>query len=61
MRMGGKVKLKTVSGDTITVQEKGGKWMVLDETGKSAMIETADVLQANGNVFVIDTVLMPKM
>ena len=61
MKHGGKAKLKTVSGDTLTVEEKGGKWVVVDEKGGMATIETADVLQANGVVHVIDSVLMPKI
>ncbi|MDB5511392.1 MAG: hypothetical protein JWR08_875, partial [Enterovirga sp.] len=36
-----------------------GKWVVTDATGKSAAIETPDVLQANGVVHVVDGVLMP--
>lgn len=61
MKMGGKVGLKTVEGETLTVQESMGKWVVVDATGKTAGIETADVLQANGVVHVVDSVLMPKM
>lgn len=61
MKMGGKVNLKTVQGETLTVQEDKGKWVVIDASGKGAVIETADVMQANGVVHVVDAVLMPKM
>jgi uncharacterized surface protein with fasciclin (FAS1) repeats len=61
MKNGGKANLTTVSGDALTIEKKADGWAVIDETGNAAMIETADVLQANGNVFVIDTVLMPRM
>ena len=61
MKSGGKVGLKTVEGETLTVEERMGKFVVVDSTGKAAGIETADVLQANGVVHVIDSVLMPKM
>jgi uncharacterized surface protein with fasciclin (FAS1) repeats len=61
MKSGGKASLKTVEGGTLIVAENNGKWTVTDASGHSATIETPDVLQANGNVFVIDTVLMPKM
>jgi uncharacterized surface protein with fasciclin (FAS1) repeats len=61
MKNGGKVMLKTVAGETLTVEQKMGKWVVVDQGGHVAMIETPDVLQANGVVHVIDTVLMPKM
>jgi uncharacterized surface protein with fasciclin (FAS1) repeats len=59
MKNGGKASLKTVEGETLTVQESMGKWVVTDATGKSAAIETPDVLQANGVVHVVDSVLMP--
>jgi len=61
MKNGGKVMLKTAEGETLTVEEAKGKWMVIDAAGHSATIETPDVMQANGNVFVIGSVLMPKM
>lgn len=61
MKMNGKVNLKTVQGETLTVQEDKGKWVVIDASGKGAVIETPDVMQANGVVHVIDSVLMPKM
>ena len=58
---GGKAVLKTVAGGTLTVEQKMGKWVVVDAGGNAATIETPDVLQANGVVHVIDAVLMPKM
>ncbi|GLK83377.1 fasciclin domain-containing protein [Ancylobacter defluvii] len=60
MKHGGKATLKTVEGQTLVVEEKMGKWVVVDKAGHVAAIETPDVLQANGVVHVIDTVLMPK-
>nr|WP_310202287.1 fasciclin domain-containing protein [Ancylobacter sp. 3268] len=60
MKHGGKATLKTVEGQTLVVEEKMGKWVVVDRAGHVATIETPDVLQANGVVHVIDTVLMPK-
>lgn len=59
MKHGGKATLKTVEGKTLTVEEHMGKWVVVDQAGNMAAIQTADVLQANGVVHVIDTVLMP--
>lgn len=61
MKHNGKATLKTVEGQTLTVEEKMGKWVVVDHAGNMAAIETPDVLQSNGVVHVIDTVLMPKM
>ncbi|MDQ0510706.1 fasciclin domain-containing protein [Ancylobacter amanitiformis] len=60
MKHGGKATLKTVEGQTLTVEEKMGKWVVVDQAGHTATIETPDVLQSNGVVHVINTVLMPK-
>jgi uncharacterized surface protein with fasciclin (FAS1) repeats len=57
---GGMATVPTVAGGTLTVMEHNGGWAVKDENGGMAMIETADVMQANGVVHVIDGVLMPK-
>ncbi len=56
----GKVTLKTVEGENLTVMKDGtGKWWVMDAKGGKAMITILNVLQSNGVIFVIDTVLMP--
>ena len=57
---GGKATLKTVSGGTLTAMSSGGKVMVMDESGGSANVTTADVLQSNGVIHVVDKVLLPK-
>ena len=59
--MGGRLNLQTVSGDTITVQAKGGNLFVYDEAGNVAKVTIADVNQSNGVIHVVDKVLMPKM
>ena len=56
---GGKAVLKTVEGDSITVAKHDGKWTVTDDKGNVAHITIADVTQSNGEIFVIDKVLMP--
>ena len=57
----GKATLKTVEGEDVTVtKDAEGKWWLIDANGGKAMITQADVAQSNGNIFVIDTVLMPK-
>lgn len=56
---GGKAMLKTVEGESITVADRGGKWTVTDAKGNVANITIADVAQSNGEIFVIDKVLMP--
>lgn len=57
---GGTANLVTVAGGTISVKMDGEKLVIVDEAGGGASIETADVMQANGVVHVIDSVLMPK-
>ena len=56
----GEAKLKTVAGETITVKQAGpGKLTITDAKGDVAMVTIADVLQSNGVIHVIDTVLLP--
>ena len=56
----GEAKLKTVSGDWLIVRQAGpGKLSVTDAKGNVAMVTIADVLQSNGVIHVIDTVLLP--
>ena len=56
----GEAKLKTVAGDWIVVKQAGpGKLTVTDDKGNVATVTIADVLQSNGVIHVIDTVLMP--
>jgi uncharacterized surface protein with fasciclin (FAS1) repeats len=57
---GGKHNVKTVEGGTITLQMAGDKLTITDEKGGVATVTQADVMQSNGVVHVIDTVLMPK-
>ena len=57
---GGAHNVKTASGGTITLKMQGDTLVVIDESGNGAAVETADVMQSNGVVHVIDTVLMPK-
>jgi len=56
----GEAKLKTVAGEDIIVKQVGpGKLSVTDSKGDVAMVTIADVLQSNGVIHVIDTVLLP--
>lgn len=57
---GGKAEIKTVSGDMIYASLKDGKVMITDEMGRSATVTIADVMQSNGVIHVVDTVLLPK-
>ena len=56
---GGKVALKTVEGEPLTVSQSGGGWMVTDTKGGSARITIPNVYQSNGVIMVVDKVLMP--
>ena len=56
----GEAHLKTVAGKDLIVKQAGpGKLTITDAKGDVAMITIADVLQSNGVIHVIDTVLLP--
>ena len=55
----GKATLKTVEGGTLTAEEKGGKIEIMDTKGDVATVTIADVMQSNGVIHVVNTVLMP--
>jgi uncharacterized surface protein with fasciclin (FAS1) repeats len=57
---GGKAKVKTVGGCDLDLQLGGGKVHITDETGATAQVTQADVVQSNGVVHVINKVLLPK-
>jgi len=58
---GGTAKLTTVAGGEIIVKDAGpGKLSVTDAKGDVATVTIGDVLQSNGVIHVIDTVLLPN-
>jgi uncharacterized surface protein with fasciclin (FAS1) repeats len=57
---GGQAQLKTVEGGTITAMLDGNNVVLKDERGGTATVSQTDVMQKNGVVHVIDTVLMPN-
>lgn len=57
---GGKATLKTVSGGMLTATASGSSVMVMDESGGTATVTIADVVQSNGVIHVVDKVLLPK-
>ena len=57
---GGSAKLKTVAGGTLTATEAGGTITLTDEKGGKSTVTQADVIQSNGVIHVVDSVLMPK-
>jgi len=57
---GGKAMLKTVEGESLTVDSPAaGKLEVIDAKGDKSMVTIPDVLQSNGVIHVVDTVLLP--
>lgn len=55
----GKIMLKTVNGEDLTLMMKGKDLWVMDMHGNKAKVTIKDVYQKNGVIHVIDTVLMP--
>ena len=58
-KSGGEAELKTVQGASLGVISKGGRVFVADNKGNTARVTTADVMQSNGVIHVIDKVVMP--
>jgi uncharacterized surface protein with fasciclin (FAS1) repeats len=57
---GGMTKLTTVAGEDLVVKQASpGRLSVTDAKGDVATVTTADVLQSNGVIHVVDTVLLP--
>lgn len=56
---GGKASLTTVQGEALTVRKQGDGWIVTDSKGNTAHVTIGDVLQSNGVIHVVDSVLMP--
>ncbi len=58
-KAGGQAKLKTVEGDWLTVEAKGGALMIWDSKGNTSKVTIQNVFQSNGVIQVIDSVLLP--
>jgi len=57
---GGKAELTTVQGEKLTAwKDKSGSWWLTDAKGGKSRITIANVMQSNGVIHVVDTVLMP--
>jgi len=56
---GGQAELKTVQGETLTVMRAGKGLSVTDAKGNKSRVTIANVLQSNGVIHVVDSVLMP--
>ena len=58
---GGRYNFKTVSGDALTAaQTPSGAVWIYDESGGAAKVEIADVMQSNGVIHSVGSVLLPK-
>ena len=55
----GKAKLTTVQGETLTARMVGKKLVLTDTKGGRSTVTIANVMQSNGVIHVVDTVLMP--
>ena len=56
---GGTATYKTVQGEDLMFKKSGMGWVVMDAKGDKANITIANVMQSNGVIHVIDTVMMP--
>lgn len=56
---GGKAQLKTVQGETLTVELRGRSIEILDTKGGIARVTTANIAASNGVIQVINAVLLP--
>ncbi len=55
----GTATLKTVQGENLRFMKRGNSWTITDAKGGKSRITIANVMQSNGVIHVIDTVLMP--
>jgi uncharacterized surface protein with fasciclin (FAS1) repeats len=56
---GGKAMLTTVQGEQLTAWKGPDGWWLQDAQGNKSHITIANVMQSNGVIQVVDTVLMP--
>lgn len=56
---GGKAMLTTVAGEKLSARLSGNSVVITDGKGGQSAVTTVDVMQSNGVVHVIDSVLLP--
>jgi uncharacterized surface protein with fasciclin (FAS1) repeats len=56
---GGRAVLTTVNGGTLTARMMGSRLMLTDAKGGTSHVTIGNVMQSNGVIHVIDTVVMP--
>ena len=57
---GGTASLKTVEGGKLKASVQGGNVVLTDENGGTSTVRKTDLMQSNGIIHVIDTVVLPK-
>ena len=55
----GRATLTTVQGEPLTATMRGKRLVLTDAKGGKSMVTIANVMQSNGVIHVVDTVLMP--
>ncbi|MDQ3247206.1 MAG: fasciclin domain-containing protein [Pseudomonadota bacterium] len=56
---GGQARLTTVQGGMLTARMMGNRIMLTDAKGGMSHVTQGDVMQSNGVIHVVDTVVMP--
>lgn len=55
----GTAKFKTVNGETLKAKMEGSSIVLTDAKGGTSTVTIGDVIQSNGVIHVVDSVLMP--
>ena len=56
----GQATLTTVEGSPLTAKLDGGKVVLVDENNRTSTVTKTDLMQSNGIIHVIDTVVLPS-
>jgi len=56
----GRATFNTVAGGTLTASMDGNALVLTDAKGGTSRVTIADVMQSNGVIHVVDTILMPQ-
>ena len=57
---GGQAALTTVEGSQLTAKLDGDKVVLVDESNRTSVVTKTDLMQSNGVIHVIDTVVLPS-
>ena len=56
---GGKAEVKTVQGEPLTFEKRGKSVVIIDSKGHTGVVTIPNVMQSNGVIHVINTVMIP--